>query len=687
MGLVKLIVKGVSRNYNNLKKSLITKTCLSLLLLFYILHLYIQNLHQGEEIRRQERITTIEEIAFIRRHNSSENFDPNLPELRNRILRILNAKQFPSPFINNDAVYSNDINKRLFTDLEGGFLNVYTWRDLCSNSIDILKAKIEFPYNPWVKSATRNLQIVHSTENSGKRIFGYIMPPISGTYSFEVTHYGSIEFWLSPDKLPDNAIEYKSSKSNTLVRFSNKLFTTQRLQVNMFTVPLVANKKQYIEIIHASHFGGLVEVKWKEKYSLEYIHIEPEFMFPFVHDFGNEVVPETYNPPTLPLHAPSSELTKIMHPPDERNEIFIHSRADIHSSLFPSCYHKPSYVEVKPIRIANQLGIMKTYPAITLYTINVELFIRAAIISQELMEKVLNIFKQQLVASKPTTRVSRLLNMERLPDSINGDLFLVEVLVTYTHDQDPLKEHLVSEYVVLGHTQHPLSVLCHPVDMDMRRDTFVHFLVTHRKFPQMIREFIQNMEQVYEESRDENFGVIIVNYVTPLINVTTLLRQSTLKHWSVIDFGGPWEKTSAINVGIDSVKNPDDIIFITDLSIHYPAHLIDTIRKHTFQSYSGFAPIIFYHMCEFVTDKLNMYHYTGLYSITGYGLFSMYKSDWSVVGGMDSSQFKGIWGFEDNDLANRVLKSGYVLFRLIIRDFYHQNHTYAGLWDSLDVDV
>ena len=216
------------------------------------------------------------------------------------------------------------------------------------------------------------------------------------------------------------------------------------------------------------------------------------------------------------------------------------------------------------------------------------------------MEKVFGIFKQQLMASNPTARVSHLLNMERLPDNINGDLFLVEVLVTYT--QEPLKEHLISEYVVLGHKQHPPSVLCHPVDMKMHRDTFIHFLVTHRNLPQMIREFIQDMERVYKESGDENFGVIIVNYVTPLINVITLLRQSRLKHWSVIDFGGPWEKTSAINVGIDSVKNPDDIIFITDLYIHYPAHLPDTIRKHTFQGYSGFAPIIFYYFGMFTVD-------------------------------------------------------------------------------------
>ena len=629
--------------------------------------------------RRREFITDI--TSELERKERDKDFDPKLPELRKRILRITKSNQFHSQFTNNDALYSNDINKRLFTDLGAGSLNVYTWTDLCSDDIGRMKGFISFPHNPLEKYLIHGLNSIESLDVSGKRIFGYISPPVSGSYSFQVIYYGSIEFWLSPDSLPVNAVLYQTSTPVVVSRLDKKILSEQVAKMSHFTVPLVAYKKQYIEIQHASRFGGLVEVKWKEKYSLEYIHIRPEFVFPYVHDFGDVVVPETYNLPILPLHAPSSGLIEAMHPPDERNNIFVLSSVGV-SSEFPPCDYKPSYLEGNQARNANRISLTEPYPAITLQSLNVEPFILATVISQELMEKVLSIFKQQLVATNSTTRVSRLLNMERVPDEKNGDLFLVEVLVTYTEDQDPLKEHLISEYVVLGHKQHPPLVLCHPVDTNIRRDTFVHFLVTQRKFPRMIREFIQNMERVYEESRDENFGVIVMNYASPLINVVTLLRQSKLKHWSVIDFGGPWEKTAAINVGIDSVKNPDDIIFITDLSIHYPAHLIDTIRKHTFQGYSGFAPIVFYYNCEFTQGLHDGGHFIGLYSITGFGLFSMYKSDWIVVGGMDSSQFKGVWGFEDNDLANRVLNAGYVLLRLITRDFYHQNHTYTGLWDG-----
>ncbi|KAI6654869.1 N-acetyl-beta-glucosaminyl-glycoprotein 4-beta-N-acetylgalactosaminyltransferase 1-like [Oopsacas minuta] len=670
-----------------LKSSRITKI-ICLILLLYLIFLIPKRSSKDPEVNAKEIYENLSNLKQILKpriipselhpEEFDTDFDRNLPELRKRILRLSSHKKFPSHFINVDALYSNDLNKNLFTDIPGGFMNIYTWRDHCSESIDILKAKIDFPCNPWRKSATHILATIKSIEFTGVRIFGYIMPPVSGSYSFQVSYFGSVELWLSPDELPSNAVEYKISIPD-IVTHSAKA----KWQVSHFTVNLVADNKQYIEILHASNTEGVLEVKWKDNSSPDYKPIPTEYIYPFVHDFGNGVIPETYKS-TLPLHAPSSELTNIMHPFDERNTLFLHSHVDIDefgdSFAFPPCDYTPSYVDIDPIRIANNLGIINTYPAVNLYTRIVELSIRTAVISEQLMNKVLNLFMHHLMFSNPTARLSRLINMERLVDKLNGDLFLVEVLITYA--QNPLKEYLISEFVVLDHKDLPPSLLCHPIDMKMHRDTFVHFLVTHRNFPQMIREFVQNMERVYDESGDENFGIIIVNYVTPLIDVITLLRQSRLKHWSVIDFGGPWEKTAAINVGIDSVKNPNDIIYITDLSIHYPAHLPDTIRKHTFQGYSGFAPIIFYFSCEFSGQSFYDQFYFGLYSITGYGLFSLYKSDWIKVGGMDSSQFKGIWGFEDNDLANRVLKTGYVVFRLIVRDFYHQNHTYSGLWDD-----
>ncbi|KAI6650982.1 Beta-1,4-N-acetylgalactosaminyltransferase 3-like [Oopsacas minuta] len=682
ISLIAFPIKHIFYKFYKWCKNPCTIKLMSLILLIFIVVLFTNNSRrkQFSPFPIDEYLDELEiEIEF---GQPIPDFDSNLHELRKRILNISNANQFPSNFTNVDALYSNDLNKNLFTDIPGGFLNIYTWRDHCSESIDMLKVKIDFPYNPWRKSGTRILATIKSIEFTGVRIFGYIMPAVRGSYSFQVSYFGSVELWLSPDELPSNAVEYKISIPNIVTHFAKAKWL-----VSHFTVNLVADNKQYIEILHASNTEGVLEIKWKDNSSPDYKPIPTEYIYPFVYDFGDGVIPETYKS-TLPLHAPSSELTNVMHPFDERNTLFSNSHVDIDkfgdSWIFPPCDYTPSYVDINPIRIANNLGIINTYPAVTLYTRHVELSVRTIVISEQFMKKVLNLFMHHLMLSNPTARLSRLINMERLVDNLSGDLYLVEVLITYA--QNPLKEYLISEFVVLKRKDILSSLLCHPVYMKMRRDTFVHFLVTHRNFPQMIREFVQNMERVFDKTGDENFGIIIVNYVTPLIDVITLLRQSRLNHWSVIDFGGPWSKTAAINVGIDSVKNPNDIIFITDLSIYYPAHLPDTIRKHTFQGYSGFAPIIFYFTCDFHMQLFLKQQYIGSYSISGYGLFSLYKSDWMKVRGMDSSQFKDIWGFEDNNLANRVLNTGYVVFRLIVRGFYHQNHTYSGLWDGKNDD-
>ena len=634
----------------------------------------LSNLKELDEFSKQRLLPTIDNNEL------PVDFDPNLPELRKRILRISNAIQFPSDFVKTDAVYS--IGSKLFTNTKRGSLNVYVWRDICSGSVDILKAKLGFPYNPWRKFLTYSLNI-YSFKFTGQRIFGYILPSTSGKFSFEISYYGSVEVWISPNLMPSNAIQYKLSKPNIFYQLLRKLFFTKAFKVDYFTANLVAGSKQYIEIIHTSNSEGVLELKWKTPHSYNYKLIASQFLYPYLNDSGIKikVVPETYDPSPIPIHLPSSQLIGFLHPEDDRNSVYSHSPVDINELegnwVFPSCQYKPADLYPNSKRKDTNLRLISTFPATPLYSLLVQPSLHSAVIHISLMKTVLSSFMNHIKFLYPTVRLSRLVNMERLSCPINGDLFLVELLITF--EQKPFEELLVSEYVVLGHKSLPEYVLCTPVAMVMRRDTFIHFLVTHRNFPQMARQFVENMERVYEETGDENFGVIIVNYETPVLNMTTLLRHSCLKHWSVIDIVGPWEKTSAINLGIDSVESVDDIIFIIDLSLYIPAHLPDTIRKHTFQGYSAFAPIIFFFTCEFTESSF----YNGFYSLTGYGLFGLYKSDWIKVGGMNSSLFKGKWGWEDNNLANRVLTAGYVVFRVVMRDFYHQNHTYAGLWDDI----
>ena len=48
-------------------------------------------------------------------------------------------------------------------------------------------------------------------------------------------------------------------------------------------------------------------------------------------------------------------------------------------------------------------------------------------------------------------------------------------------------------------------------------------------------------------------------------------------------------------------------------------------------------------------------NYNGFWETLTYGLFSMYKSDWTTFGGFNTRKFKTKWGGEDWDIVDRYL--------------------------------
>ena len=85
-----------------------------------------------------------------------------------------------------------------------GKLNVHRWYSICGNTVDNLRRHILFPKHPKLRTTISLLRMRTTLRDFGQRIFGYIHPPLSGTYQFSVSSDDFSEVWLSNDATPNN---------------------------------------------------------------------------------------------------------------------------------------------------------------------------------------------------------------------------------------------------------------------------------------------------------------------------------------------------------------------------------------------------------------------------------------------------------------------------------------------------
>lgn len=61
-----------------------------------------------------------------------------------------------------------------------GALNVHIWQAWCGSTIHDLRRNRFFPLYPDVRLTIKKFFLRHMESDYGQRIFGYILPPVSG---------------------------------------------------------------------------------------------------------------------------------------------------------------------------------------------------------------------------------------------------------------------------------------------------------------------------------------------------------------------------------------------------------------------------------------------------------------------------------------------------------------------------
>ncbi|XP_077177361.1 N-acetyl-beta-glucosaminyl-glycoprotein 4-beta-N-acetylgalactosaminyltransferase 1 isoform X2 [Paroedura picta] len=213
----------------------------------------------------------------------------------------------------------------------------------------------------------------------------------------------------------------------------------------------------------------------------------------------------------------------------------------------------------------------------------------------------------------------RIINVEKRRDTARGNRYLVElelmergqrtvrlseyiyVLLHQGKSEDSTEVNPEGPATVSTESQPPPSawsllygkpILCRPQQLNWRRDVMVHFVVPVKNQARWVQQFISDMANLYLNTKDANFNIILVDFDSEDMDVEKALQEAHLPRYQYLKRTGNFERSAGLQAGVDSIEDGSSIVFLCDLHIHFPLNILDSIRKHCVEGKLAYAPIV-----------------------------------------------------------------------------------------------
>eukprot|EP01136_Pigoraptor_vietnamica_P015556 Opistho-1_new@58868 len=606
-------------------------------------------------------------------------------------------------------------------DIVPGALARHVFLDLCGSSLAAVRLIPRIYGRPDMMDTILQTLATLPEENAFQRILGYIRPTKTAAYIFTLSCVGECEIYLNPQgssriglrrigqivSIWDPARQYESSKARV---------------IETLPIELNADFTYAIDIIHKHSGMATVSVMWRlaispQARSVLMSNVAIAFSIaerdcPACNDqfFINRVLPSLsgQHPNEHPiLQSTISSSSDPSRPRAPRLPITpfysngplpvyqpMYMRTDLGdrsllTTLLPECPYDPGYLVRSRIgRYQGHQRIVFTdvFPADNTTMLNATgspvggTKVMDASLARLAASRLAETIAARASAEFPSAATSRytLESISRIYKKFDRQKSRIRFFLEVTMRRGDGRRNFFSEYLYFVPIPpagfNTYRSMCRPAGMEWDHRAFIHFILPVKNQGQWVQYFIADINAIYDATGDEFFDVTVVDYDSKDIDMELAMSRLAVPYRLVFRTGN-FERAGGLQAGIEAIGATDGIVFTVDLHLSMPPHLLDMIRKHTIRGKQAFAPVVARLNC----GETPLYP-RGFWELSGYGLFSMYRSDFVHMGGMNTTAYKDVRGGEDLEMLDRVLMAGYEVERLRIPYFYHFFTGKRGLW-------